>query len=97
MKKNKIIFSTSGGAPALRLLTELFDYFGHDDISRMAAQIAAACRKARTEIIATENEEGWAFEGNTAKSILFEGDTIVLDADNVSIENNVLIISQWQL
>ena len=44
MKKKKIIFSSSGGTPAMKLLMCLIEHFGEAEIGHIAAQIAATCR-----------------------------------------------------
>ena len=68
MKKKKIVFSSSGGTPAMQLLIHFVDNFGKYDIERIAAEIAAMCLRLLD-------------------------DTVAFDADNVSGEENVLVIS----
>ena len=93
MKKKKIVFSSSGGAPAMNFLLRIFDNFGSSDVERIAAQIAATCRDAR--LLVTASNENGALElcGNTAMIVRLDNDAVALYADNVAIEDDTLIIN----
>ena len=92
MKKKKIIFSSSGGTPAMKFIIDLFEQFGHEDITRIAAQIAATCSKSRVTVTALLYGGILELQGNTAKSIERLSDTVLLQGENLSVENNTLCI-----
>ena len=94
MKKKKIIFSTSGGTPAMRFLTYIIDHFGDEEIEHIAAQIAAMCRKAELTIRAVLEDGLTALHGNTAKSIVIDAGTMELTGENLSVVNKTIIIAQ---
>ena len=93
MKKKKIVFSSSGGTPAMQLLMHLTENFGSNDIERIAAEIAAMCRGTRIIVTASCTENVLVLNGNTAMCLRLLGDTVAFDADNVTREENVLVIS----
>ena len=93
MRKKKIVFSSSGGTPAMQLLMHLVDNFGKYDIERIAAEIAAMCRGTRIIVTASCTENVLVLNGNTAMCLRLLGDTVAFDADNVTREENVLVIS----
>lgn len=93
MKKKKIVFSSSGGTPAMQLLMHLVDNFGKYDIERIAAEIAAMCRGTRIIVTASCVGNVLVLNGNTAMCLRLLDDTVAFDADNVSGEENVLVIS----
>lgn len=94
MKKKKIIFSTSGGTPAMRFLACIIDHFGHDGIEQIAAQIAATCRKSPLTITVQFEDGIPSFYGSTAKSIGINADTLELSGENLNVEDSTLSINQ---
>lgn len=94
MRKKKIIFSSSGGTPAMKFLKEITEYFGEEDIDRIAARIAAACMKSSIIITATANSGTLELSGNTAKCIIMNaGNTLELESDNITVNGTVLCIN----
>ena len=94
MKKKKIIFSSSGGTPAMKLLRCLIENFGCDDIEHVAAQIAATCRKTALVVWTSMSDGIHEFHGSTAKSIDVSSGTLILSGENIATENNILYIHQ---
>ena len=94
MKKKKIIFSSSGGAPAIELLRCLIRGFGNNDISHIAAQIAATCRKAALRVWFTFEGELPELHGSTAESISTSSDTLQLKAENVSVNGYIISLEK---
>ena len=92
MKKKKIIFSSSGGIPAMKFIVELFEQFGHEDITQIAAQIAAGCYKSRVTVTAHLYDGVLKLQGNTAKNVKSSSDTVLLQGDNLSVGNSTLCI-----
>ena len=92
MKRKKIIFSSSGGTPAMRLLTFLIDHFGNEDIEHIAAQIAATCRMSKLAITAVTESDITTLHGSTAKSIIVNACTLELAGENIKVENGTMII-----
>lgn len=94
MKKKKIIFSSSGGTPAMKLLRCLIENFGNADIEHVAAQIAATCRKTALVVWTSMSDGIHEFHGSTAKSIDVSSGTLILSGENIAAENNILYIHQ---
>ena len=92
MKKKKIIFSTSGGTPAMRFLTCIIDHFGNEEIEHIAAQIAAMCSNTALTIKVTIEDGLTVLHGSTAKSIVINAGTMELAGENLAVENNTIII-----
>lgn len=94
MRKKKIIFSSSGGTPAMKFLLDITEYFGEDDINRIAARIAATCMKSRIVITATANGGIAELYGNTAKCVIVNTNgTVELESDNITVNGTVLCIN----
>ena len=93
MKRKKIIFSSSGGTPAMRLLTFLIDHFGNEDIEHIAAQIAAKCRNCILGITVSFEDNIPVFHGSTAMSIAINETTLELTGENLKVENGIVSIS----
>ena len=93
MKRKKIIFSSSGGTPAMRLLTSLIDHFGDEDIEHIAAQIAATCRNCILGIAVSFEGNIPVFYGSTAMSIAINETTLELTGENLKVENGIVSIS----
>lgn len=92
MKKKKIVFSSSGGTPAMQLLLHLVENFGNDNIGRIAAQIAAVCSKECVLVTASYINGVLVVNGNTAMSVRNLGDCVAFAADNVTADDSTLII-----
>lgn len=94
MRKKKIIFSSSGGTPAMKFLQEITEYFGEEDIELIAARIAATCMKSRIVITATANGGIAELSGNTAKCIIMNAEnTLELESENITVNGTVLCIN----
>lgn len=94
MRKKKIIFSSSGGTPAMKFLQEITEYFGEEDIELIAARIAATCMKSSIIITATANSDTLELSGNTAKCIIMSAEnTLELESENITAKGTVLCIN----
>lgn len=94
MRKKKIIFSSSGGTPAMKFLQEITEYFGEEGIDRIAARIAATCMKSSIIITATANGGIAELYGNTAKCVIMNTNcTVELESDNITVNGTVLCIN----
>ena len=92
MKKKKIIFSSSGGTPAMKLLMCLIEHFGEAEIGHIAAQIAATCRNTSIKVWATFDDETPELHGSTAKCINVNGETLALNGENVFVKDYIIYI-----
>lgn len=90
MKKKKIVFSSSGGTPAMQFLLYLIESFGNSNIENIAKMIAATCNK--NNVTATVVGNRVEFIGDGTGSVKELDGTIVFAATNIKVENNTLII-----
>lgn len=94
MRKKKIIFSSSGGTPAMKFLLDITEHFGEDDVELIAARIAATCMKSRIVITATAYGGIAELYGNTAKCVKMSAEnTMELESDNITVNGTVLCIN----
>ncbi|MBQ8695169.1 MAG: hypothetical protein IJ513_05945 [Bacteroidaceae bacterium] len=92
MKKKKIIFSSSGGTPAMKLLMRLIENFGESEIGHIAAQIAATCRNTVIKVWMTFDSETPELHGSTAKCVNVNGGILVLEGENVFEKDYIIYI-----
>ena len=78
----------------MRFLTGIIDHFGNEEIEHIAAQIAAMCRNTALTIKAVSEGGLTVLHGSTAKSIIINGSTMELTGENLTIENNTIIIEE---
>lgn len=91
--KKRITFSTSGnGTFAAKLARELCTAFNSSDVERIAALIATVCKETRITITAKETNNGTIELCFIGKSVKAEKDMLQLNADNVEIKEDSLII-----
>lgn len=94
MRKKKIIFSSSGGTPAMKFLLDITEHFGENDVELIAARIAATCMKSRIVITATADGGVAELYGNTAKCVKMSAEnTMELESDNITVNGTVLCIN----
>lgn len=92
MKKKKIVFSSSGGSPAMVLLNRIMSAFGSNDIDTIAARIAATCRTTPLLIETFMSDRCVELKGNTADCIDVENDILRIDSENIKVDEDTLII-----
>jgi hypothetical protein len=92
MKKKRVVFSSSGGAPAMILMNRIMEAFGSDEIETIAARIAATCRTTPVIITPTLKEEYMELKGNTANCISVNNDIILIKSENIKVSEKTLII-----
>ncbi|MBQ2807897.1 MAG: hypothetical protein IJF06_02210 [Bacteroidaceae bacterium] len=92
MKKKKIVFSSSGGKPAMLFLRHITECFGTDEICHIAKMIAMACRETNFHVSAMLCEEGIELKGTPPACVEYDGGTIAITAANTRVENTTLII-----
>lgn len=91
MKKKKIIFSTSGGTPAMQFMLHILEEFKCDDIGHIARLIAIACNEMNFVVNATNYDNSIELKGTPPTCIRLEGNCIYLMAANIRTDNNTLI------
>lgn len=91
MKKKKVIFSTSGGTPAMQFMLHILEEFKCDDIGHIARLIAIACNEMNFVVIATNYDNSIELKGTPPACIRQEGNILYLVAANIRTDNNTLI------
>lgn len=92
MKRKRVIFSSSGGTPAMMFVTRLLAHFGNGNIESAAARIAAACRRTPFLIEASVNGTILQLEGSTALGATVNGTAALIWGENIETYDKTIII-----
>lgn len=92
MKRKRVIFSSSGGTPAMMFVTRLLAHFGDGNIESAAARIAAACRRTPFLIEASVNGTILQLEGSTALEATVNGTAALIWGENIETYDKTIII-----